>query len=178
MEVELSSNTVAVYSGAPERFSFKEASYRPGFIAVNLSESGISYDEQLIDTRGFADLGIIEGRGLSVEELIAAIESRLEDREIDDRLVSLKLTNVDDNTYSLLEEKYLDDIRDRCFETNFQVTGPEDFSSEDSSLAFSDLRVEFSDFIENRADVPEGIDTEEIIEIGQKYLGVALGEED
>jgi len=179
MEVNLSSDTLAVYSGAPERFSFNESSYRPGFLLVQFNDDGVSYDEVLLETRKFFDLDTLDGEELSLPELQEEIESRLPEKsELVDSLISLKLKGIDPNSYSLLEERLLDDLRDRAFETSFQVIGRDELGKDTSSLAFSDLRIEFSNFMKERANIPENIEPEKLIETGQKYLGIALGEED
>lgn len=179
MEVNLSSTTKAVYCGAPERFSFNESAYEPGFVRVYLKENEVSYAEELIETREFITLNKIDGEELSVREIQDEIKSRLpEDKDIDGSLLSLKITGIDDNSYSLLEERLLDDLRDRAFETSFQVVGPSELETDASLLRFSDLRTEFSDYMKNRAKISDDLDSAKLIETGQKYLGIALGDED
>jgi len=179
MEVNLSSDTLAVYSGAPERFSFNESSYRPGFLRVHFRSEEVSYEEEPIETRNFVNLGTVDGEELSLPEIHEEIESRLPEKsELVDSMISLKVKGIDPNSYLLLEERLLDDLRDRAFETSFQVIGRDELGEDTSSLAFSDLRIEFSNFIKDRANIPENIEPEKLIETGQKYLGIALGEED
>lgn len=179
MEVDLSSTTKAVYCGAPERFSFNESAYEPGFVRVYLKENEVSYVEELIETREFITLNTIEGEDLSVREIQDEIKSRLpEDKDINGSLLSLKITGIDDNSYSLLEERLLDDLRDRAFETSYKVVGPSELERDASLLRFSDLRTEFSDFMKNRAELSDDLDSAKLIETGQKYLGIALGDED
>ncbi len=179
VEIDLSSKTRAIYSGAPERFSFNESEYEPGFLTVNLEETGVNYSEELIETRDFIRFEPINGEKLTVKEIQEEIESQLPgNQKVEGSLISLKLTGLDDNTYSLLEERLMNDLRDKAFETNFQVVGPDKFEKNDSLLRFSDLRTEFSDFMKNRAEIPDDLDSDRLIESGQKYLGIALGEED
>lgn len=179
VEIDLSSKTRAVYSGAPERFSFHESDYEPGFLNVHLEESGVSCDEELTETRDFIRLDPVSGEDLTAREIQEEIESRLPgNRKVEGCLVSLKVTGIDDNTFSLLEERLLDDLRDKAFETNFQVVGPEKLDTTESLLKFSDLRTEFSNFMEDRAEISDDLDSESLIETGQKYLGIALGDED
>lgn len=179
MEVELSSKTMAVYSGAPERYSFNESDYEPGFLRVNFSDAGVSYEEELIETRDFIRLNPIDGEGRSARDIKKDIESLLPgDSEIANSLLSLKIKGIDSSTYSLLQEKCLDDLRAKAFETNFQIIEPDELEAEGSSLTFSDLRKEFSDFMRDRAEVSDELDSDKLIETGQKYLGIALGEED
>ncbi|MCF7890080.1 exonuclease SbcCD subunit D [Candidatus Bipolaricaulota bacterium] len=179
MEIDMPSKTKVVYCGAPERYSFNESDYEPGFLRVHFNDEGVSYDEELIETRNFISLDTVDGEGRSVREIQEEIESRLPDgSEVEESLVSLKITGINAASYSLLEEKCLAGLRDRAFETNFQVIGPEELQGENSSLTFSDLRTEFSNFMNDRAEISDELDSEQLIETGQKYLGIALGEED
>ncbi|MBS3787848.1 exonuclease SbcCD subunit D [Candidatus Bipolaricaulota bacterium] len=179
VEIDLPSKTRAVYCGAPERFSFNESDYQPGFLKVHLEEGGVSYDEELTETRDFIRLDSVNGEDLTAREIQEEVESRLPGRQkVEGSLISLKITGIDDNTYSLLKERLLDDLRDRAFETNFQAVGPEKSDTDASLLMFSDLRTEFSNFMKDRAKISDELDSERLIETGQKYLGIALGEED
>ena len=179
IEVNLSSDTLAVYSGAPERFSFNESSYSPGFLRVRFDDEGVNYEEELLETRKFFDLDTVDGEELSLPEIQEEIESRLPERsKLVDSMLSLKVKGIDSNSYSLLEERLLDDLRDLAFETSFQLISSDELGEDTSTLAFSDLRTEFSNFMKERANVPEEVDPEKLVETGQKYLGIALGEED
>ncbi|MFB6291117.1 MAG: exonuclease SbcCD subunit D [Candidatus Bipolaricaulia bacterium] len=179
MEIELSSPAKAMYPGAPERFSFNESDYEPGFLHVHFDEEGIRCEEKLLETRNFINLGSINGEDLTVNEIQQEIEDRLPaDGEIAGSLISLKIRGVDENAISMLEESCLEGLREKSFETNFQLISTDEFGETGTSLAFADLRTEFSDFMENRAEISEELDSDRLIETGQKYLSLALDEED
>ena len=179
MKMDLPSGTIAHYPGATERYSFNETNYSPGFLKVEFSESGIHPQEKLLDTRTFVKLDPIDCRDLTAAEIERTIEDKLPKKEImENGLLSLTLTEIDANTYSVLEENLLEQLRELAFETKFQIYGPEEEELDEESMVFSDLRAEFSNFMLERAKVDRELDRQKLIELGQRYLGEALGEED
>lgn len=179
MGLDLPEGTEARYCGATERFSFNETEYKPGFLELTFDDDGADRTVHELATRTFVRLDPIDCEGKSALELESLLEEELPDEEIlEGCLLSITLNEIEDGVHSLLEERLLEDLRERAFETSFQVHGSAPGETGETSLEFADLRVEFADFMRERAAVDEELDRDELIEIGRTYLARALGEED
>jgi exonuclease SbcD len=173
------SETEARYCGATERFSFNETAYEPGFLRLAFEDGEIRHEVETISTRSFIRIPRIDCEDKSARTIQDELETALPGNdEIDESLLSLHLTNLEPDKHSLLEQNLLEELRDLAFESRIQIYGPDEVDMTDQSLEFADLRKEFADFMEERASVDEDLDRSALIELGQKYLGQALGEED
>lgn len=179
MEVPLNADVEARYSGATERFSFNETDYDPGFLRLNFLEGSIEHEVETIPTRTFIRIPQIDCEGKSAQAIQDELEDALPGEDtIEDSLLSIHLTNLKPDKHSLLEQNLLKELRELTFENSFQIYGPDEVEITDESLQFADLRKEFADFMEERAHVDEDLDRSRLIELGQKYLSQALGDED
>ncbi len=165
------------YSGGLERFSFNEAAYRPGFLEIELDED-IQVKPVHLKTRRFIRLEEIDASGKSADDLCREIDEELPpEDELEDTMIAISIISIEETVRSLLEEKLFEPLRETVFESRIRLYGPEGEMTGERSLKFKDLHQEFADYLEN-IDPDQESDPESLLETGQHYLSVALGEED
>jgi DNA repair exonuclease SbcCD nuclease subunit len=161
MAVEQARN--AWYCGSTERMSFGETKNTPGFLEVSLDPLAARHHPT--PARRMIDLGTIDGRGRTAEELLAAVDSTVRGKT-EGAIARLRLSNVSASVYAALRSA---DLRAPAsdalhFECSVEI-------AEEGGAAAAPgggtLAEEFDRYVDG---LPQERDRARIRQLGQEYL--------
>lgn len=92
----------AFYSGSTEHFSFKEAGEKKGFYEIEIGSS-LKINFQPLKVRGMLDLGTIDCSNISSEEISKEIIRRLEENEINGKVIRITLRKINRGKFKGLD---------------------------------------------------------------------------
>ncbi len=161
---DVAANTA--YSGSIERFSFAEAGQKKGFLCVDLETRKRKLVE--LPARPMLDLPAIDGRHLDPASLMAEIEARL-DRDLDGKIVRLKVRDLPRTTYEALDFRRIRDLAAGAmhFEPRFEIDR-ENVSIQAGAATINSLEQEFVSFLERYP--VEGVNKDALRAQGLEYL--------
>lgn len=154
------------YCGASERTSLNQAGYPCGFLEVDLFSGDRIWHE--IAARPMLRLKPVDCRGLRLQEIYdrtAAAAVAMPGGAI----VQLTLQNVEESIYFNLEMRLLEEIFPDAFQLEkvIQIAASR-LSSQETSLHFDSLAVEFGRYLEGEPELE--LDHDRLRQLGGRYL--------
>ncbi len=139
----------ATYSGSTERLSFSEAGDEKGFAIIDLERKKREFVP--LPTRPMLDLGPIDAKRMSAEELRAAISSAIDDLDLTGKLVRLVVSDAPSPSYRAMDHNWLRSITSSAmhFEAKFELAR-ENASLQRASAHIDSLEKEFVSYVEGR----------------------------
>jgi len=175
------------YAGSTERLSMAELGDPKGFLEVDLSappqelKSGRTDFQSVhlkfhkVPTREMIELPCIYvsvlGR-VDPEKIYDEIEQRIESENIEEKIVRLKVTDIPSHLYNSIDFRKIAEMKSKAFyfdlrlEKTEESKGVSQYAPTKSSIG--KLNFEFEEYLKNI--VIEGLDKEELKELGLKYL--------
>jgi len=160
------------YAGSTERLSMAELGQDKGFIEVDLKEDKITFHQ--VPAREMIELPQINASGLDPEGVLKEMEKRIEAQNIEERIVRLRVAEIDSYVYNSLNFRVLSELKSKAFHFDLKFE-----KKEEEKKKFVDrrsigrLEKEFEEYLKSIE--IEKLDKEKLKELGLKYL---TGQED
>lgn len=166
----------AYYSGSVEFTSFniwEEANEPKGFIEYDTDNRNAVFHP--LQTRDVIDLRLIDAHDLDASQLNDMIIRRIEGIEggHTDKIIRLVIENLRREVQVDLDYAFVRQIKAEALHFEVQCRQPkrEWNRTEAGSEQSRPLEVEWRDFVSNGADIPGGVELDQLLELGMTYLG-------
>jgi len=162
------------YAGSTERLSMAELGQEKGFLEVDLSSGSVNeLSEKIrfhsVPTRPMVELSAIDADKKNPEQILEEIEKLIEQNEIKDRIVRLRVIQIPAYVYNSLNFRRLSELKARAFYFDLRFEKKEekekDFTAQTS---IGKLSQEFSQYLKEY--VLDGLKRGKLQELGLKYL--------
>lgn len=164
----------AWYSGSPERFHQNEASYKKGFIEVDLATRKVTF--HATSPREIAVLPAVTCRGRGLPEIVGAVAGALRTAQpLKDKIVVVRLDEVDPATWIEIQRQRRALERDHAsdaFELRWDRTFAEAKGRKAVSGTIGSLAAEFAAFIKTAK--VEGLDRGRLRRLGERLIADAV----
>jgi DNA repair exonuclease SbcCD nuclease subunit len=155
------------YSGSTERLSFGELGEQKGILEVELPGPATTFHQ--IEVRDMIELETIDARGMDYEQLEKIILNALDSKDLTEKIVRLKITNLTEALYNNLPVR---DIKSKTSGAFFFKLIAEREEAQtvhlEESMKFGRLLDEFKAYLGNRP-IPN-LDRERLLNIAEKYF--------
>ncbi len=162
------------YAGSTERLSLAELDQEKGFVEVDLSSGEIKFHK--VPTRPMIELQAIKADGKNPDQILKEIEERIEQGDVDDKIVRLRVKQIPAYVYNSLDFRRLSELKARAFYFDLKFEKKEeeekDFAAQTS---IGKLSEEFSQYLKEY--VIENLKKDRLQEMGIKYLSEKKEEE-
>jgi len=162
----------AWYAGSTERLSQTERDSAKGFAVVELEPFSVRFEP--VRSRVMIDLEPIDASGQRGDQLVEALRDMLDKIGADDKIVRVKIANVQPETLRTLPVGVLAELRQKAFalDLRFEKSVPSEDTARFGRSAIGRLDQSFVQFVEN-SDL-EGFDKERLVREALKYLGAEV----
>jgi len=155
------------YAGSTERLSMNELGQEKGFVEVDLTSHNIVFHS--VPTRDMFELPWIEACDLNPDEVLQKIEQRIGTQKVEDKIVRLRVVNVDGYVYNSLNFRAISELKSKAFHFDLRFEKKEAEKQEIvGTTAIGRLEKEFADYL--RGLETEKLDRSKLEELGLKYL--------
>ncbi|MGB2698087.1 MAG: hypothetical protein WBD28_09570, partial [Candidatus Zixiibacteriota bacterium] len=160
------------YVGSTERLSMNELGQEKGFVEVDLDTDEVLFHQ--VPTREMIELPLIDASELDPDGILKEIEKRIEAQRIADKIVRLRVTEIDSYVYNSLNFRAITELKSTAFHFDLRFE-----KKEGEKQRFLDrtsigrLEKEFDDYLQGIQ--IEKLDKEKLKELGLEYL---MGKED
>lgn len=155
------------YAGSTERLSIAELGKEKGFVEVDLDRRKIDFHS--VPTRDMIELEPIDASGLGTEEVYEMIKRRIEEKEISEKIIRLRIKDISSHVYSSLPFTQINELKKEAFHFDLRFERKEEkkeiFAQ---STSIGKLSQEFSSYL-REINMGE-LDKNRIVELGLKYL--------
>lgn len=155
------------YAGSTERLSFAEIGEEKGFLEVEIPDLKIRFHP--VPTREMIELKTLDTKGMDYETLEKAINENLSSRNLQDKIVRLKILNLTDALYNNLPVRNIKNLTSSAF--FFKLIAEREEAAKvylEEGLKFGRLFDEFKAYLEKRP-IPN-LDRGRLLKIAEKYL--------
>jgi exonuclease SbcD len=159
----------AWYAGSTERLSQTERDAAKGFAVVELEPFSVWFEP--VRSRVMLDLEPIDASGRRGDQLVETLRGTLDRIGADDKIVRVRIANVQPETLRTLPVEILAELRQKAFalDLRFEKSAPSEDTARFGRSAIGRLDQSFVQFVEN-SDL-EGFDKERLVRDALKYLG-------
>jgi DNA repair exonuclease SbcCD nuclease subunit len=172
--VDFGDNTY--YPGATERFSFAEVNESPRVLIFEIDdETGeVEMKTIFLKVRTMVDLPLIDADQLTVSEVQEEIVSRLQNPELENAIVRLRIVNLPKTSKHkhLIYSDEIIKLQEKCLIFKLEFKNNADLASiieMDEEIDLENIFTNFDTFVSQLPDHPE-FNKEEILKYGNKYL--------
>lgn len=164
--------TRAWYAGSTERLSQTERDSAKGFAVVELEPFSVRFEP--VRSRVMIDLEPIDASGQRGDQLVEALRNTLDKIGADDKIVRVKIANVQPETLRTLPVGILAELKQKAFalDLRFEKSVSTEETARFGRSAIGRLDQGFLQFVEN-SDL-EGFDKERLVREALKYLGAEI----
>ncbi len=157
------------YAGSTERLSLSELGQEKGFVEVNPETKEVKFHP--VPTRDMIELFPIEAKELNQEQVIQEIERRIETEEVGEKIVRLKVRNIQEHIYNSLDFHRIGELKSKVFHFDLKFEREEkEETSQVAGTSIGKLNLEFKEFLKR---VPvENLQKDRLLELGLRYLSV------
>lgn len=160
------------YAGSTERLSMAELGQEKGFVEVDLKKDKIIFHQ--VPTREMIELPEIDASELDPDGVLKEIEKRIDAQNIEERIVRLRITNIDPYIYNSLNFRAISGLKSRSFHFDLRFEKKEEEKQKFvDRTSIGRLEKEFEEYLKSIE--TEKLDKEKLKELGLKYL---MGQED
>jgi DNA repair exonuclease SbcCD nuclease subunit len=155
------------YAGSTERLSMNELGQEKGFIEVDLEKDEVSFHQ--VQTREMFELPSIDASTLDPDGVLKEIEKRIEAQDIEEKIVRLKVIDIDSYVYNSLNFRMISELKSKAFHFDLKFE-----KKEEEKQIFPDrtsigrLEKEFSEYLQSIQ--VEKLDKEKLKDLGMRYL--------
>lgn len=155
------------YSGSTERHGFGEIGQDKGFIELDLGSGTVEFHR--LDVRGMVDLEPVDATNMSSLEVFDAIRDRVEQGDVRDKIVRLRVTGVRSETGRALDVASARRVGAEAlhFDLRIERLG-DDRVAADGDTAIGSLRDEYRRYVEG-LDMPKKR-KHRLLELGDPYF--------
>ena len=161
------------YSGSTERLSYSEVGQKKGFIELDLDSGHVKFHE--VRTRPMFLLKPIDAKTLGPSELLDEIRHRVEERDINDAMVKLRIGNVGREVWQNMDRREIARLTSSALnfviEPKFLKTGT---GGTETDARFRGFVREFDEFY-GKTPI-ERLDRERLKKVAMKYLHEVVSE--
>lgn len=155
------------YAGSTERLSMAELGQEKGFVEVNLDKDEIGFHQ--VPTREMIELPEINASELDPDGVLKGIEKRIDAQNIEEKIIRLKVTDIDAYIYNSLNFKAISDLKSKAFHFDLKFEKKEEEKQKFvDRTSIGRLEKEFEEYLQNIE--TEKLDKEKLKELGLKYL--------
>jgi exonuclease SbcD len=155
------------YAGSTERLSMAELGKEKGFVEIDLDKSKVDFHS--VPTRDMIELEPIDALGLDAEGVYQEIKKRIEEKEISEKIIRLRIRNIPNYIYSSLPFTQINELKKESFHFDLRIERKEEKKETFAqSTSIGKLSQEFSSYI-REVNVGE-LEKNRIVELGLKYL--------
>lgn len=155
------------YAGSTERLSLNELGQEKGFVEVDLINHEIVFCR--VPTRDMIELPLIDAADLDPDEILERIEKRINTQDVAEKIVRLRVLNVDGYVYNSLDFRGISQLKSKAFHFDLRFEKKEPEKQEIVSRAsIGKLEKEFAEYL--RGMEIEKLDRSRLEKLGLKYL--------
>ncbi len=171
-QVEIKDMDRVYYAGSTERLSMNELGQEKGFVEVDMDKDKVKFHQ--VPTRDMIELPSIDASGLDPDAVLREIEKRIDVQNIEERIVRLRVADIDSHVYNSLNFRAISELKSKAFHFDLRFE-----KKEEEKRKFMDrtsigrLEKEFEEYLQSIE--TEKLDKEKLKELGLKYL---MGQED
>lgn len=155
------------YAGSTERLSLSELGEEKGFLEIDLKEKKVKFHQ--IPTRDMIELLEVDATSSDPDEIYKKIKQRVFSQEIKEKIVRLKVKNIDPYVYNSLSFRKITELKKEAFYFDLKLERKEQKGKEFlAKPSIGKLNLEFKEYIKNL--VVEGLDKDKLMELGLGYL--------
>ncbi len=143
------------YAGSTERFGWGDWEAEPGYLIIEMDESGLRGDPQHrpVPCRPMRPLDPVYGDNLSVNEMIENVIEQLERLRDVEAITRVQIRNTDRHTAREVERRLRREVSGRCFHLSVSRFAPNPGASMpgmDGHASMQDLKSLFAEFVAHR----------------------------
>lgn len=155
------------YAGSTERISMAELGQEKGFVEVALSSKEAKFHS--VPTRPMIELPHVNAEGKNQDDILQEVESRVQENDIKDKIVRLKVTQIPAHVYNSLNFRRLSELKADALYFDLRFEKKEETEKDfTASTSIGKLAEEFSQYLKDY--VIEDLKREKLQELGLKYL--------
>ncbi|KPK99285.1 MAG: hypothetical protein AMJ90_09490 [candidate division Zixibacteria bacterium SM23_73_2] len=161
------------YSGSTERLSISELGEEKGFIQVNLENKETRMSQEIkfhqVPTREMIELTAVDAASSDQDDIYKRIEQRISSNDIKEKIVRLKVKNIDPSVYNSLNFRKIAELKKEAFYFDLKLERKEyEGKALSEKPSIGKLNREFEEYV--KSIVIEGLDKNKILEMGLEYL--------
>jgi exonuclease SbcD len=155
------------YAGSTERLSMSELGQEKGFVEVNQETKKVKFHP--VPAREMIELFPIEAKELNQEQVIQEMERRIGTEDIGEKIVRLKVRNIQEHIYNSLDFHRIGELKSKAFHFDLKFEREEkEVTSQAAGTSIGKLNLEFQEFLKQ---VPvENLKKDRLLELGLRYL--------
>ncbi len=155
------------YAGSTERLSMAELGQEKGFMEVDLKKDKIIFHQ--VPTREMIELPPVDASELDPEQILRQIEERINAQNVEEKIVRLRVNNIDPYIYNSLNFRTISDLKSKAFHFDLRFEKKEEEKQEIvGRTSIGRLEKEFDQYLQ--AINTEKLDRQRLKELGLKYL--------
>lgn len=155
------------YAGSTERLSMNELGQEKGFVEVDLTGHEIVFHQ--VPTRDMIELPLIRASDLNPDEILQEIEERIKAQSLLEKIVRLKVVDVDVYVYNSLDFRRISELKSEAFYFDLRFEKKEAQKQEIvSRRSIGRLEKEFQEYLQGLT--IEKLNRERLKKLGLKYL--------
>jgi len=155
------------YAGSTERLSMAELGEEKGFVDVDLKNKKVKFHK--VPTREMIELPEIDAASFDQDGIYKGIEQRISANDINEKIVRLKIKNIDPSVYNSLNFRKIAELKKEAFYFDLKLERTEHKGREFSEKpSIGKLNQEFEEYVKSIA--IEGLDKRKLLEMGLAYL--------
>lgn len=155
------------YAGSTERLSMNELGQEKGFVEVDLEKNKFNFHQ--VPTRDMIELSLIDASALDPDGVLNEIERRIESQDIEEKIVRLRVTEIDSYVYNSLNFRTISELKSKAFHFDLKFEKKEEEKQRfHDRTSIGRLEKEFDEYLQ--AIQIEKLDKEKLKELGLKYL--------
>lgn len=166
-QVEVKDMDRVYYAGSTERLSMAELGQDKGFIEVDLKEDKITFHQ--VPTREMIELPSIDASEMDPDGVLKEVERRINAQNIEEKIIRLKVTDIDTFVYNSLNFRAISDLKSKAFHFDLRFEKKEQEKQKFvDKTSIGRLEKEFEEYLQSIE--TEKLDKEKLKELGLKYL--------
>lgn len=166
-QVEVKGMDRVYYAGSTERLSMNELGQEKGFIEVDLEKDEVSFHQ--VTTREMIELPSIDASALDPDGVLKEIERRIEAQDIKEKIVRLKVIDIDSYVYNSLNFRTISELKSKAFYFDLKFEKKEEEKQRFlDKTSIGKLEKEFSEYL--KAIQIDKLDKEKLKDLGMRYL--------
>ncbi len=155
------------YAGSTERLSMAELGEEKGFLEIDLKEKKVKFHQ--VSTRDMIELLEVDATSFDPDEIYKKIKQGIFSQEIKEKIVRLRVKNIDPYVYNSLSFRKIAELKKEAFYFDLKLERKEEKGKEFlAKPSIGKLNLEFEEYIKNL--VIEGLDKDKLLELGLGYL--------
>jgi DNA repair exonuclease SbcCD nuclease subunit len=155
------------YAGSTERLSMNELGQEKGFIEVDLDKDKFIFHQ--VPTREMIEIPSIDASALDPEGVLKEIEKRIEAQDIEEKIVRLKVIDIDSYVYNSLNFRMISELKSKAFHFDLKFEKKEEEKQRSlDRTSIGRLEKEFSEYLQSIQ--VEKLDKEKLKDLGMRYL--------